>query len=780
MPDASQTAPTRERDSLRRIVSRGMLIMGLALAAGLPGGGSAGAMTPTQRDALMRVDARGGRVLEVPHFDLSSGNALWQNQPHAYFDFSPASDQDLGYWFLVAEPPSDRWLARTLWTERNVEIKPNRRYLLSALVRTDFDRFDAEFNLGLQALDRLGNPLPGRRDVGLPAKTRGPDGWQRFEAVVTTPPDRAIVMGRPTFAVYLGEGVENPAGLTYQLADLAIVELPAVPFGADDDPVEAVTFPGGPGPLPMAVEAVRETDGGAITVEVTGVRWVIDPENDTITAHQRIDFSRPLASWAFGISLRGLEVRRQDATVAVLVNDQVALGVQCDGMLAVYPRAAGSVTVTSRIQAPFTRFGDGHLLATDGRGGFGTNPYPPPGSGRLPDGVALTNGLDFVGFDRADLESLSEAPAGWRIRWNLEPAERLFLYAAPPRAYDWAASFDLVYQLTDRNWTQDAYADDAMDPVGTFLLWHFHARQWGMSFGDEYLPFDADAIRRHVRYAHTLGKKAIFYSSAWFFASREPEVWTRAVIDEVEEFGFDGFYSDGLPAVEWLVGYEQMRIARQALGDKLIVVHDSVPQSGRHPAALAPWIYTYATATYMAEHVESRAGAGWPWVRYVIGQHRFANCIGTIKGDRWDGPAFDDAMDRFNAGLIWNARRAEAAGPKFNRDYLPNLRALETRWLEHRDDPHYYDRYHVEAARQLSGFRVGPTAMPVISRDPEGRVVIRSETPDAVVHFTTDGSAPGTSSRRYDGPLPASASGSVRAVAAAPGLEASPPTPPIE
>ncbi|MEM6553585.1 MAG: FN3 associated domain-containing protein [Planctomycetota bacterium] len=723
---------------------------------------------------MLEVETRDGEVLEIPGFDLQTEHAAWQFQPHCYFQFIEADEHHPAHWAMLDELPGHDGLGRGLWTETNIALKPNRRYLISALIRSRFDRMQMEINIGFEPLDKMENRLIGRPQLGVPSPTRGPNGWERWETVVKTLPQAELVMGRPRFDIWINAEAEKP--YDFCIADLKIAELPASPIEPIAEPIRKVTFPGGPGALPMAVEAPEQIDDGYV-VATTGVRWAINPEARTITAHQRIDFPRPLATWTFGVPLDGLEVLRANDTVVVLQNKHIALGVQCDGMLAVYPRSETSVTVESHLATPFVRYGDGHLLATDGLGGFGTNPYPPPGSGKLADSTPVTLDLDFAGFDGGDLELLSKEPAGWQVCWNLEAGERLFLAALPPRPFDWQQSFSLVYQLTMPDWTQADYFSDYSEPAETFLLWLFHARAWGTHFGTRYLPLDADTIREHIGWAHGQGKRAIFYSSAWFFGSRNPDDYVGAVKGHIDEFGFDGFYSDGLPAIEWLVGYEQMRRLRQDLHDKLIVVHDSLPQSGRHPAVLTPCLYTYADATYMAEHVATQAGPGWAWVRYVIGQHRLANTTGTIKGDAWDGPPFNKHMDKFLAGLIWNARRAELRGDGIHEHYPPVKHQLHELWKRHGDDPHYYDRYHVEAARQFSGFRVGPAAMPIFTTPNNSSVEPTSQTPGATIRYTLDRSVPTAKSALYKEPLTLTGDQRLRAVAEASGLETSPPTP---
>ncbi|WP_341837696.1 alpha-L-fucosidase [Chitinophaga pollutisoli] len=54
-------------------------------------------------------------------------------------------------------------------------------------------------------------------------------------------------------------------------------------------------------------------------------------------------------------------------------------------------------------------------------------------------------------------------------------------------------------------------------------------------------------------------------------------------------------------------------------------------------------------------------------------------------------------------------------------------------------------------------------ADPIITRDKEGMVSIKTESPDPVIHYTTDGSAPTTASPKYDNPFAFPAAGTVTA-----------------
>ena len=269
------------------------------------------------------------------------------------------------------------------------------------------------------------------------------------------------------------------------------------------------------------------------------------------------------------------------------------------------------------------------------------------------------------------------------------------------------------------------------------------------------------------------------YNSAWFHRTRDPEVWVESGRRMVEDEGFEGMYSDGLPAVEWLVGYEELRMLREdVLPDGPIRVHDSLPQSGRHVAEYAPYVYTYASTTYQAEHVETESGPGWPWVRYVINSWRQSNAIGDIKGDKWRGFEGNDdeqATASRLAGFVWNARPGSGA-PHYQRDVWPVWQALEADWREHGDDPFYYDRHYLPLAQELTGFRIGRAAMPMLVLDGDEVTLSTKATGDAVeMHYTLDGSEPDAGSPRYEGPFELPAGATLRAVTLADGLEPSAP-----
>lgn len=650
--------------------------------------------------SAQEVSSPAAREIVLESFDLGSPNARWQFQPGARFVFEAAEAGAPAHWRFERDGTGQ--LGRGLWSRETFPVLPNRRYRMALHMRTDFRRADSELNAVLLLRDAEGNMLPGRRFIGLPARTEGPGGWETVELEWVTPPAENLVSGAVSFWFNLGEGSETP--FDFRIARAQVLELPA-DVATDRSPVEQVTFRGGPGRLPLVVGPAERLDDGRLAVKTTGLRWMIDPKSGTIECHQRIGRKRKLCDFRLGGLLDGLTEVDAGPHVTVLRGPRVALGFQCDGMLAIDPLVPAEVAATAAIEAPFVRLGDGHLLASDGRGGFTVNPYPEPGSGQMPRCRAVTEDLDFTRFERLDLQSLSSAPAGWSVAWTLEPRERLFVSGFPPREYPWEQSFRGTWMLSQLEWEpEETYGREYWRHVAAWILWNPHLREWGMSFGDDYIPRDPGRIRAHVAAIKEAGCAALFYSSAWFFASRDPDLWVDAVMEEVETFGFDGVYSDGLPAVEWLVGYEELRMLRERIdrdGPGLVYVHDSVPQSGRHPAAWMPWLYTWADVTYMAEHVPSDAGIDWSWVRYVISGFRTTGGIGAVKGDRWDGPGFGADIDRFLAGLVWNARIGGAGFRGHNDRYVPMRDALEALWREHGDEPDFYEGRFLPKAREL-------------------------------------------------------------------------------
>ena len=84
----------------------------------------------------------GGVVLAVPSFDLTNDNAVWNMRSDVSANF--VSGEDYGYYSLV---PSREQVSAGFWQSTAITLKPNRNYKVSALVNTNFDRYNFVFDI---------------------------------------------------------------------------------------------------------------------------------------------------------------------------------------------------------------------------------------------------------------------------------------------------------------------------------------------------------------------------------------------------------------------------------------------------------------------------------------------------------------------------------------------------------------------------------------------------------------------------------------------------------
>jgi hypothetical protein len=240
------------------------------------------------------------------------------------------------------------------------------------------------------------------------------------------------------------------------------------------------------------------------------------------------------------------------------------------------------------------------------------------------------------------------------------------------------------------------------------VLWDFCQRNWGMSWGPSWVPYDEAALTKHIMALKAAGVRPITYMSMYFYYSRNPQEYIDNVRRFRDRYGIEGVYSDGDPSPEWVVAYEEMRMLRELFPDGVIVLHTTgQPGNGGPPLSepdiFIPAIDTYATATFRGEWAQYEGGIGWPYPRYVSSQYRKANCIGVQKGDRWENvPQL--TQDLLN--LRYNGRASHWSGlepsAEFRNRYLPALRELERLWQEKGDDPAFYERYYLPRVESLT------------------------------------------------------------------------------
>lgn len=730
-------------------------------------------LAPQDLVDLLQVDLRGGRVVPLDNFDLSKPDAAWRNPyPSSHMELKyEQTYQQFGSYTIVPVPDKRPYRPEIL-SEHSIKVKRNRTYLGSVLIKTDFDRKSPfEFSFNMRFYDKEGNRMAPRRLYGAPSKTEGPDGWERLEWEINVPDDINIHEARAS--VFSG-WINFKKDPEIRIADFKFVELPQKPLVPLQRGV-GVTFPGGPGKLPMRVESVEEQEGH-IVVKTAGAEYNFDTKTNTIIAIQRVEFPRELAKWESSLTLEGLRIDKKTDDVCVLSNDQLTIGIQGDSMMAISPQHELRMTLTNLLGGDFNRYARGHLYSTDDFGGITVNPYIPMGTGRFARSELLTTGLDFLRYEEREYDKTGKAAPDWQAQWTTSPGELLCTSVFPPRPYPWEESFKAGWRNIHYpgGMRFSRYGDLPIPFVNTWLLWNFSPLTWGHSYSADHEFYSEKGTQSLIKQVHESGRKVIPYISAYWNPSRDADEFVNAVKKTKDKYNIDGIYSDGLPSSDWLLAYKEMRMLRELFPDGMLIVHDSFRQSGKPISMFMPFMYTYATYMYMAEGIETREGENWQYPRYVTSMFRKTNSLGVTKGDKWmdsEGEVMGERLALVD--IVYNGR--DNNGRDFPR-YYEVLSQLEKLWKEKGDESHFYDRYYLPKAQELTGNRIGRAAMPIIKNEIQnGKMTIMLETltSEATVYYTTDGSTPDESSIRYDKPFAIDGETKVRAIAIASDLEPS-------
>ena len=264
-----------------------------------------------------------------------------------------------------------------MWTkgrdgEHAFPLLPNRRYIVTAVVRAKFDRLATEINLGVPFVKRLrgssvGQHANGSRFGGLPADTWADpgsvDGWIKWDWEFVSPSNSQYHWGSLMLMVYTRFGARMPQ---LAIADWAVIETPTVvvPFPAG----EGLSFKGGDGALVMGM---RVLSCNSTSIQTRSAEYILNSESGTISVMQQIDMPRLLATWSLTASLHGLAVLAHTPDRCVIGNEHVSVGVQADGLIGFVP-AAGAITttLTTHFSSSFSRWSEGNLLIEDDWGGL--------------------------------------------------------------------------------------------------------------------------------------------------------------------------------------------------------------------------------------------------------------------------------------------------------------------------------------------------------------------------------------------------------------------------
>ncbi len=691
-------------------------------------------VTPIPEE-LKEVDTRGGVKLEpnVGSWDFSreGGVDYGSNRDIMQLEWMDLGDGSGCHRYYISQT---RRTSQSIYTRPATsevfDMKPNRNYLVSVLIWTDWtvlaesDGTTRECLINLSAADRDEAPGAARVDLrmGVPPYS---DGWIRLEYICS--PGLMEVGGFfPIFQSWnFDYGVDDNM---ICIADFSIVELPEETNYPIYKEGEGVTFRGNSGGLDMKVVDAVETEN-EITVTTTGTKYIFDKKNSTISANQLINLKREVSTWKSDVSFADLKIRSKTDTECVISCPEVTFGVQMDGMVFLTPHGRDiRLECTSQISGLWNRFDWGFLTCIDDYGGFTVTPDLPEGTGKKCNYEILTENLDFVDIPFDNNNSLvdgkymhphwneiSNCKPGWQIAWTISPGERLAISTFPPREYDWKKSFNMTYE--NKNWdSKDDYAARYND-FNVKVANIFTASDTG--YAAEWTPFhtynahEKDFIRQ-IELAHNAGVEVITYKPQYFYFDKyTPDSYVADVKRIKERYGLDGLYSDGNSSEhQWVTGYEAARMLRQLFDEGTMIIHTTgIPANGGAPLSspghYIPAIDTYWSGTLKTESL-AYADVTPPLLQYTVSQYNTSNIVGYAKGDNWKYYNANGELELLSkdywplAVLEQNGRcRIELGNDYFKNTYVKFLRELEALWEQKGDDPFFYEKYYGPKVREL-------------------------------------------------------------------------------
>jgi hypothetical protein len=246
----------------------------------------------------------------------------------------------------------------------------------------------------------------------------------------------------------------------------------------------------------MSVDAVEQTPSDLL-VRTTGAEFVFEPDAGLLHLRQRLGAVREVATVSFppGV-LGGIRVRQKGSGAVLLATgrSRLRLRINADSLLMLKTASALSVACETHVAAGTLRQYGANVLMLDERGGFGSYVAAgPPTAPAIVDGSA--------------------------IRQELAAGNVLWLSVAPPRPYDWEASFrDRVawHWSTETGYPSDAQIQEWSRYANLLLqqsevmLW----KDWSLRF----IPrFGIEEFRRVNETCARYGMRNFVYTSPFYF-----------------------------------------------------------------------------------------------------------------------------------------------------------------------------------------------------------------------------------------------------------------------
>jgi len=379
---------------------------------------------------------------------------------------------------------------------------------------------------------------------------------------------------------------------------------------------------------------VRDVEAGAdaLTVRTTGAEFVFQPSTDTLELRQLLGMARTAATVQFPDgALKGLAVTRQGSGAVLLNASEGALEMRINGDSLLMLRIKNEATVSYALgfEPLSVRQYMGNSLLLDEYGGVGsyvaTNPRPVR---------SVTSELSVV--------------------HHLSAGQVLWVSVAPPKPFDWEASFNdrVVWHWSRQTgYPSDANIDDWSKHANILLqqaevmLW----KDWGLRF----IPRNGiDEFERVNTTCEKNGMRNIVYTSPYYFlASTEYEgevmntfedfkgfhrgdgrglnwpIFLEEIRKVVREYKPDGLYFDGIYD-NVVRTYLISRKAREVVGDEGILEYHATgsPPGG---GVYVPQIDAYFNFILRGEGRQQSYESD-DYLRYFVSTYNISNAIGVL------------------------------------------------------------------------------------------------------------------------------------------------------
>jgi hypothetical protein len=436
--------------------------------------------------------------------------------------------------------------------------------------------------------------------------------WQKFSGTIRC--DRTDFGG-----IRLYVFIEGESDVVY--IDQIEIKEAALPDAPKWKLPDAVIFPGHPSKFGMEVEGVVQTDQ-VFQITTTGAVFRLDAASGLLECHQRGEYERLLSTLHFNKPIEKLKIERKNLDICVLNGENLSFGFQGDSLITIATNNPLHFSIESSIGAKHFRSTDQHLLAIDDRGGFSVMPYS-------------RQNFNSIGSLMTRIPEATNR-AGWQADFSVGARDMVGISVFPPKKFEWERSFDLRIVMTMHPPPLEALKAYSQYVNVLSLFTGIYEGSPKDRYHAPYAVKNTKRLHETIDQAHQLGMKVIIYRhpSSYLWNGWDVNLAIEDMKDFKAEFGFDGWYFDGLFYDRpWLDSYKLIRIIRDEVGQGVIYTHCTRNPPMQSIDLYCPFIDTYSDFILRGEG-QIINSPGDPYLRYVIGTYGISNAFATLKGDR--------------------------------------------------------------------------------------------------------------------------------------------------